>query len=167
MRLQHSPAVVKRGSRSLVHHATGSTLPPFDDHCIDPIRGQELAGRQLAQINSWNPKLAAPAISLPDPPHHTIRAAQHGAGSVKVPSCHRPSDSAAGDQLAAQVNRLDHIHPEPEASTHATEGLDIATSAAAKAMVMPDDQLADAAPVHQDLPHELFGRQLCQVAVET
>jgi len=167
MRLEHSPAVVKRGARSLVHHAPGSALSPLDDHCINPIWRQELAGRQLTQVNGRDPKLPAAAISLPHSPDHTIGSTQHGGGGMQVSARHRSSDATTGDQLTAQVYRLDHIYPEPEASTQTAEGLDIPTSSAAEPMVMPDDQLANGAAVYQDLPHELFGRQLCQVAVET
>jgi hypothetical protein len=77
---------------------------------------------------------------------------------MQVSASHRSSDATTGDQLTAQVYRLDHIYPEPEASTQTAEGLDIPTSSAAEPMVMPDDQLADGAAVYQDLPHELFGR---------
>src|SRR3954451_12222770 len=98
MRLEHSPAVVKRGARSLVHHAPCSTLPPLDDNGINPIRRHELPGRQLSQIDGRNSQLAATAISLPYPPYHTIGAAQHSTGGVKIPSGHRSPDSATGNQ---------------------------------------------------------------------
>src|SRR3954454_3969088 len=109
MRLEHSPPVVKCGARTLVHHAPGSTLPPLDDHCIDPVGRQKLAGRQLAQVDGRNPELTAPPISLPDPPHHPIGASQHGPGVMKIPTCYRAPDSATRNQLTTQVYRLDHI----------------------------------------------------------
>jgi hypothetical protein len=68
--------------------------------------------------------------------------------------------------LPAKVYWLDHIHLKSLHRTQAAERFDIATSSPAESVIVSDHELSHGAALEQNLPHEAFGREPRQVAIE-
>src|SRR4051812_34874508 len=154
MRLEHPAAVLQGGSGPLVHHAPCPPLSPFDPHRINPIGREQLPGRQLAQVNGGDAKLAAELLAFLDPADDAVGPAQHGASVGEISTGNRPADPATGDRLSAKIDRLNHVHVEAKARPKHPERLDVPAAAAAETMVVSNHEFAYCAALQQDLANE-------------
>src|SRR6185437_11065368 len=167
MSLDGAVHFAKRRPAAEIHHSAERTKRSVCAHGVYTVRRQKLSRRAELHVERRVAEIAATLASGHDHPMQRVGPPECLSRAREVPVGDRVADRARRHGHAGGVEQRPHpVHAETIRPPESGQQLGVAMPAPPESVVVADDELAEMVPLDEDVEHERFRAEACQIERE-